>query len=155
MLLAVSVALFVVVIIGASLEWGRLLVSGRLVVAESGLSLWEGVVALVAAASGALAMGLLVAAGRGVAAAAIALASGVLITVVSLLALAQLVTRPDDLAAAVRAGAESIPLKGYVVPEIQSIMGPGGWMALVAGATVAAVGLMGLVVPAWRRRRAG
>ena len=153
-LLVVGVALFVVVIVGTSLEWGRLLVNGRLVVVESGLSLWQGVTALGAAVIGAVAMGVLVAAGRGVAAAAVALAAGVVIAVVSLLALVHLVTRPDDIAATVRAGAESIPLKGYVVPPIESIVGPGAWMALCAGAAVVVLGLIGLLVPAWRRRRA-
>jgi hypothetical protein len=154
-LLVVGVALFVVVIVATSLEWGRLLVNGRLVVAESGLSLWQGVTALGAAVIGAVAMGVLVAAGRGVAAAAVALAAGVVIAVVSLLALVHLVTRPDDIAATVRAGAESIPLKGYVVPPIESIVGPGAWMALGAGAAAVVLGLIGLLMPAWRRRRAG
>jgi hypothetical protein len=154
-LLVVGVALFVVVIVGSSLEWGRLLVNGRLVVAESGLSMWQGVTALAAAVIGAVTMGVLVAAGRGVPAAAVAVAAGIVITVVSLLALVHLVTRPDDIAATVRAGAEAIPLKGYVVPPIESIVGPGAWMALGAGAAVVAVGLVGLLVPAWRRRRAG
>ena len=153
-LLAGCVALFVVVIISTSLEWGRLLVNGRLVVAESGLSLWQGVGALVVAGIGAVVMGVLVAAGRGAPAAAAALAAGAIVTVASLLALVQLVTRPDDIAATVRAGAESIPLTGYVVPPIESIVGPGVWIALGAGAAAGVLGLMGLIVPAWRRRRA-
>ncbi|MGB0730685.1 MAG: hypothetical protein ACPGRF_00720, partial [Miltoncostaeaceae bacterium] len=49
-LLVAGVAACIAVVIGTGLEWGRLLVNGRLVVAEGGLSLWQGVVALVAAA---------------------------------------------------------------------------------------------------------
>jgi hypothetical protein len=154
-LLVIGVALFVVVIIGTSLEWGRLLVNGRLVVAESGLALWQGIMAMAAAVLGAVIMGVLVAAGRGVPAAAAALVAGLVITAASLLALVHLVTRPDDIAATVRAGAEAIPLKGYVVPPIESIVGPGTWVALLAGVTIVALGLVGLLVPAWRRRRAG
>jgi predicted membrane metal-binding protein len=44
-------------------------------------------------------------------------------------------------------------LKGYRVPLIESMVGPGTWLALTAGALLALVGLVGLVVPAWRARR--
>ena len=71
----------------------------------------------------------------------------------SVQALVWLVTRPDAIADQVRAGAESIPLKGYVVPSIESIVGPGAWVALVAGVLLTLVGLVGVVVPSWRRRR--
>ncbi len=152
-LLVIAVGLFVVVVIGCSLEWGRLLVNGRLVIAESGLSLWQGVTALAAAAIGAVTMGILVAAGRGMAAACVALVSGLVVAVAALVAVVHLVTRPDAIAATVRAGAESIPLKGYVVPPIESIVGPGAWVVLGAGAAIVIVGLAGLVGPAWRRRR--
>jgi hypothetical protein len=151
-LLVAGVVLCVVVVVGSGVEWGRLLVNGRLVVIEDGLSLWQGVVVLIAAAAGALAMALSVAASRGRPAALAALASGVVITVVSIQALVWLVTRPDAIAAQVKAGAEAIPLTGYVVPPIESVLGPGGWMALAAGILLLMLGLVALVVPAWRGR---
>jgi uncharacterized membrane protein HdeD (DUF308 family) len=52
----------------------------------------------------------------------------------------------------VKAGAEAIPLTGYVVPPIESVLGPGGWMALAAGILLLMLGLVALVVPAWRGR---
>lgn len=155
LLLALGVVASVVIIIGASIEWGRLLVDGRLVVIEDGLSLWQGVVALLAAALGAVLMGLLVAAGRGRPAALTALVTGAVVTAVSAHALVFLVTRPDDLAATVKAGAEAIPLKGYVVPQIQSIVGPGAWMALIGGVVLALIGLVAVVAGAWSGRRSG
>jgi hypothetical protein len=127
-LLVAGVVLCVVVVVGSGVEWGRLLVNGRLVVIEDGLSLWQGVVVLIAAAAGALAMALSVAASRGRPAALAALASGVVITVVSIQALV------------------------YVVPPIESVLGPGGWMALAAGILLLMLGLVALVVPAWRGR---
>jgi len=155
-LLAAGVVLLVVAIVGAGIEWGRLLVNGRLVVVEDGLSLWQGVVVLLAAALGAVLMGVAVAAGRGRLAAASALVAGAVVTAASLAGLVWLATRPTDIADRVRRGAEAIPLEGYVVPPIESIIGPGAWLSLVAGALLLAVGLAGLVVPAWRgRRRAG
>jgi hypothetical protein len=108
---------------------------------------------LVVAAVGALVVGLAVAASRGRLAALAALVSGVAIAIVCVQALVWLVTRPDAIADQVRAGAESIPLKGYVVPSIESIVGPGAWVALVAGVLLTLVGLVGVVVPSWRRRR--
>jgi hypothetical protein len=154
LLLAAGVVPAIVIIIGASLEWSRLLVNGRVVVVEDGLSLWQGVTAMVAAALGAIAMALLVASGRGRPAALVALLAGALAAAVSAHALVFVVTRPEAIAATVRAGAESIPLPGYVVPEIQSIVGPGAWMAFSGGVLLALVGLGALVASAWRRRSA-
>lgn len=154
-LMAGGLALCVLAIIGASLEWGRLIVNGRLVVVEDGLSLWQGVTVMTAAAVGALVMALAVASGRGRAAGLVALVAGVVIVVASINALSWLVTRPDELAEQVRAAAEDIPLKGYTVPPIESVVGPGGWMALVAGALLAAAGLVAVVAWAWRGRRRG
>lgn len=152
-LLVVGLVLAMTAIIGAALEWGRLIVNGRLVVIEDGLSTWQGVVVLVVAALGALAMALSVAASRRRPAAVAALVSGVVIAGVAIDALSWLVTRPDDIAAQVKAGAEAIPLKGYVVPPIESVLGPGGWIALAAGLLLALLGLVALLVPAWRGRR--
>lgn len=155
-LLAMGVALFAVAIIGSGIEWGRLLVNGRLVVIDDGLSTWQGVTALIAAATGALLMALAVAAGRARAAAGAALVAGVVIVAAAVAGLTWLVTRPSDIADQVRRGAEAIPLKGYRVPPIESIIGPGAWLVLAAGAALVVLGLVGLVVPAWRaRRRAG
>lgn len=154
-LMAAGLALCVLAIIGASLEWGRLIVNGRLVVVEDGLSLWQGMTVLVAAAVGALLMGFAVASGRGRAAGLVALVAGIVITMAAISALSWLVTRPDDLAEQVKAAAADIPLKGYVVPPIESIIGPGGWMALAAGALLAAAGLVAVVMWAWRGRRRG
>ena len=154
-LLVAGVALAATAVVASGIEWGRLLVRGRLVVIEDGLSLWQGVTVLVVAAVGALVMALAVAASRGRLAALAALASGVAIAIVCVQALVWLVTRPDAIADQVRAGAESIPLKGYVVPSIESIVGPGAWVALVAGVLLTLVGLVGVVVPSWRRRRGG
>ena len=152
-LLAGGLALCVLAIIGAGLEWGRLIVNGRLVVVEDGLTLWQGVTVLVVAALGALAMALAVASGRGRAAALIALVAGVAIAAVSMSALSWLITRPGDIAEQVNAAAADIPLKGYVVPPIESIVGPGGWIALVAGALLAVAGLAAVVAWAWAGRR--
>lgn len=153
LLMSAGVVLFVVAIVGSGIEWGRLLVNGRLVVVDDGLALWQGVVVLVAAAVGAAVMAVAVAAGRGRLAAATALVAGLVIAASSLAAITWLVTRPSDIADQVRRGAESIPLVGYVVPPIESLVGPGAWMALVAGALLLLIGLAGLVVPAWRGRR--
>lgn len=152
-LMAAGVSLCAVAIIGASLEWGRLIVNGRLVVVEDGLSLWQGVTVLVAAAVGALLMALAVASGRGRAAGLVALVAGLVITVMAVNALAWLVTRPEDIAEQVKAAAADIPLTGYVVPPIESIIGPGGWMALASGALLAAAGLVAVITWAWRGRR--
>lgn len=153
LLLSAGVVLFVLAIVGSGIEWGRLLVKGRLVVVEDGLSLWQGVVVLVAAAVGAVLMGTAVAAGRGRLAAAAALVAGAVIAAASLAAITWLVTRPSEIADQVRAGAEAIPLKGYVVPPIESLIGAGAWVSLVAGSLLLLLGLVGLVVPAWRGRR--
>jgi hypothetical protein len=67
--------------------------------------------------------------------------------------LVHLVTRPADIAEVVAAGAKVIDLKGYRVPLIESAVGAGTWLALVAGAALALVGLVAVVVPAWRARR--
>lgn len=64
-LLSAGVVLFALAIVGSGVEWGRLLVNGRLVVVEDGLSLWQGVTVLAAAAAGALLMGIAAASGRG------------------------------------------------------------------------------------------
>lgn len=151
-LLVAGIVFSVAAVVGAGIEWGRLLVNGRLVVIEDGLSLWQGVVVMVAAALGVLLMAFAVAASRGRPAAAAALVSGAVIVAVSAQALVWLVTRPDDIAAQVKAGAEAIPLKGYVVPPIESVLGPGGWISLVAGALLVVLGVAGLVLPAWRGR---
>jgi hypothetical protein len=151
--LAVGVLLCAVALIGAGLEWGRLVVSGRLVVVQGGLSLWQGVTVLVAAAVGALVMALAVARGRGRAAALVGLIAGVVITAVAGDALAWLVTRPEDLADEVTAAAAGIPLKGYVVPPIESIIGAGAWISLVAGALLLVVSLGAVIISAWRGRR--
>lgn len=152
-LMAGGLALCVLAIIGASIEWGRLIVNDRLVVVEDGLTLWQGVVVLVVATLGALAMALAVATGRGRAAGLTALVAGVVITVVAISALSWLVTRPGDIAEQVKAAAADIPLKGYVVPPIESIVGPGGWMALAAGALLALAGLVAVIAWAWAGRR--
>ncbi len=153
--LALGPAACIAVVIGTGLEWGRLLVNGRLVVAEVGLSLWQGISALAVATAGATAMGLLMASGRRRYAALAALATGAVVTGLTAQALSWLVSRPGDIADQVRAGAESIPLQGYIVPTIESVVGPGAWLTLVAGIVLLLVGLAGLVVPAWRARRRG
>lgn len=152
-LLSAGVVLFALAIVGSGVEWGRLLVNGRLVVVEDGLSLWQGVTVLAAAAAGALLMGIAAASGRGRLSAASALLAGTVIMVASIAALAWLVTRPSDIADRVRRGAEAIPLRGYVVPPIESLIGPGAWMSLAAGALLVVLGVAGLVIPAWRGRR--
>lgn len=155
-LMAGGLALCVLAIIGASLEWGRLIVNGRLVVVEGGLSLWQGVTVLVAAVVGALLMAFAVASGRGRAAGLVALVAGAVITIVSINALSWLVTRPDELADQVSEAAADIPLEGYVVPRIESVVGPGGWMALAGGVLLAIAGLVAVVTWAWSGRgRAG
>jgi len=154
-LMAAALALCVVAIVGASLEWGRLIVHGRLVVVEDGLSLWQGVTVLVAAVVGALVMALAVASARGRAMGLVALVAGIVICVASISALSWLVTRPDDIAEQVKGAAADIPLEGYVVPPIESIAGPGGWMALAAGALLAVAGFVAVVTWAWRGRRRG
>lgn len=151
-LLVAGIVFSVAAVVGAGIEWGRLLVNGRLVVIEDGLSMWQGIVVLVAAAVGALLMAFAVAASRARPAAVASLVSGVVIAIVSVQALVWLVTRPDDIAAQVKAGAEAIPLKGYVVPPIESVLGPGGWISLAAGILLVVLGVAGLVVPAWRGR---
>ncbi len=152
-LLVAGVAPAVAAVVASGLEWGRLLVNGRLVVIDSGLSLWQGMVVLIAAVAGAVVMALSIAAGRARVASLAALVPGMVIAAVATEALVWLVARPADLADRVRAGAEAIALKGYVVPPIESILGPGGWIALAAGLLMMAAGLLGLVVPAWRARR--
>ena len=76
-----------------------------------------------------------------------------MIAVVALIEVIHLVTRPAQIADIARAGAARIPLKGYRVPPIESSVGAGTWLALVAGTALAVVGLVALVVPAWRARR--
>ncbi len=154
-LLVAGVAFAALAIVGAGVEWGRLLVRGRLIVIDDGLSLWQGVVVLIAAAVGAIAMAFAATTGRTRLVAVVALASGAAITAISAQTLTWLVMRPEELAEQIRAGAQSIPLTGYVVPRIESMIGPGVWMALIAGLLLALTGLVGIVVPGWRRRRAG
>ncbi len=151
--LVIAIVLSVVVIVSTGLEWGSLTVRHILVVAEPGTGEWQGVAALVAATAGVLWVGLAATRGRMALAALGALVAGLAISVVALLEVVHLVTRPAQIADVVRAGAASIPLKGYRVPPIESSVGPGTWIALAAGAALALVGLVALVVPAWRARR--
>jgi len=151
-LLLVIVLAVVVVVIGTSLEWGSLAVRGRLVISEGGLGEWQGVVALAAALAGATCGALGMAARSMVAGALGALVAGVVIVVVSVSEVVHLVGRPEVIAEVVRAGARSIPLPGYVVPLIESTIGPGVWVTLAGGAVLAAVGLATLVWSTWRRR---
>ena len=149
----VTALLCVAIIISVGMEWGSLSVAHRLVVTESGVGEWQGVVALVAAILGLLIIGIAISRGRGRPAALAALIAGLVTFVVALLELVHLATRPADIADMARAGAAAIPLKGYRVPLIESMVGPGTWLALTAGAVLALVGLVGVVVPAWRARR--
>ena len=141
----VTAVLCVAVILSVGMEWGSLSVRHQLVVSEPGTGEWQGVVALIAAIVGLLAVGFAISRGRGRRAALAALLAG--------LEVVHLVTRPADIANVVRAAAAAIPLKGYRVPLIESMVGPGTWLALAAGALLALVGLVGVVVPAWRARR--
>lgn len=152
-LLAAAVPLFAAAIVGSGIEWGRLLVRGRIVVIDDGLSTWQGVLALVAAVLGAVAAAAAVTAGRARAAAIVTLCSGLVIMAAAASGLARVATRPSDVADEVLRGAESIPLRGYVVPRIDGVVGPGAWVTFAAGAALALLGLTGLVVPAWRARR--
>jgi uncharacterized membrane protein YkgB len=140
-------------ILAVGMEWGSLSVRHQLVVSEPGTGEWQGVVALIAGIVGLLAIGFAIARGRGRRAALAALLAGGVIFVVALIEVVHLVTRPADIADVVRAGAAAIPLKGYRVPLIESTVGPGTWLALVAGALLALAGLAGVVLPAWRARR--
>ena len=149
----VTALLCVAIFVSVGMEWGSLFVQRRLVIAEPGIGEWQGVVALVAAILGLLVICVAIARGRGRPAALAALAAGLVTFVVALLELVHLATRPADIAELARAGAAAIPLKGYRVPLIESMVGPGAWLALTAGALLALVGLVGLVVPAWRARR--
>lgn len=147
----ISVAVMVVVI-GTGLQWGSLSVRGRLVVSEPGLGEWQGVVALcVALAAGVC--GALVMVARSLLASALAVVvAGLVIVTVSISEVVHLVSRPEDIAEVVRAGARSIPLPGYMVPLIQSAIGPGVWVTLAGGALLVAVGLVALVGSTWRVR---
>lgn len=149
----VTALLCVTIFISVGLEWGSLSVAHRLVVTEPGIGEWQGVVALMAAILGLLMIGLAISRGRGRPAALAALIAGLVTFAAALLELVHLTTRPADIAELARAGAAAIPLKGYRVPLIESMVGPGTWLALTAGAALALAGLIGLVVPAWRARR--
>jgi len=149
----VTAALCAVIIAATGLEWGSLSVHGRLVVSETGTGEWQGLVALVSAIAGLLVIGFATARGRGRPAALAALISGLVVVVAALLEVVHLVTRPTDIAATVRAGAAAIPLKGYRVPLIESAVGTGTWIALLAGALLTLAGLAAVVIPAWRARR--
>jgi len=149
----VTAGLCVAIISSVAMEWGSLFVQHRLVVTESGLGEWQGVVALVAAILGLAVIAVAISRGRGRPAALAALIAGLVTFVVALLELVHLAIRPADIADMARAGAAAIPLKGYRVPLIESMVGPGTWLALAAGAVLALAGLVGVVVPAWRARR--
>ncbi len=149
----VAAVLCVAVILSVGMEWGSLSVRHQLVVSEPGTGEWQGVVALIAAIVGLLAVGFAISRGRGRRAALAALLAGLVVFIAALLEVVHLVTRPAQIADVVRAGAAAIPLKGYRVPLIESMVGPGTWLALAAGALLALVGLVGVVVPAWRARR--
>ena len=151
--LLVTALLCVAIVISVGMEWGSLSVQHRLVVTEPGIGEWQGIVALVAAILGLVIIAVASARGRGRPAALAALIAGLVTVVVALLELVHLATRPADIAALARAGAAAIPLKGYRVPLIESMVGPGTWLALVAGALLVVAGLIGVVVPAWRARR--
>jgi len=149
----VAAVLCAVVIVATGLEWGSLSVHGRLVVSETGTGDWQGLVALAAAIAGLLVIGVATARGRGRPAALAALIAGLAVLAAAVLEVVHLVTRPTDIAETVRAGAAAIPLKGYRVPLIESAVGAGTWVALLAGVLLALAGLAGLVIPAWRARR--
>lgn len=151
--LALAIVLCVAVIVSTGLEWGSLMVRRMLIVSEPGTGEWQGVVALIAATAGLLAIGLSAARGRMRPAALAALMTGAVIVVVAVLEVFHLVTRPSDIAGIVKAGAAQIPIRGYRVPLIESTVGPGTWLALGAGAALALLGLVALVGPAWRARR--
>ena len=151
--LAIAVLLGALVIIATGLEWGSLSVHSQLVVSESGLGEWQGVAVLIAAVVGLLVIGFAIALGRPAIAAMGALVCGLVITAMAIAEIVHLVTRPADIAAGVRAGAAAIPLKGYRVPLIESSVGPGTWLALIAGMLLALVGLLSVIIPAWRARR--
>lgn len=151
LVVAIAVAV-VVVVIGTGLQWGSLSVRGRLVISEPGLGEWQGVVALcVALAVGV--WGAFVMAMRSLLASALAaVVAGLAIVTVSISEVVHLVSRPEDIAEMVRAGARAIPLPGYMVPLIQSAIGPGVWVTLAGGALLVAVGLVALVGSTWRAR---
>ena len=151
--MVVSALMCAAIIVSTGMEWGSLSVRRQLVVSEPGTGEWQGVVALIAAIVGLLVIGLAISRGRGRIAGLTALLTGLVVFVVAVLELVHLATRPADIAEVVRAGAASIPLKGYRVPLIESAVGPGTWIALIAGALLLLVGLAGVVVPAWRARR--
>lgn len=151
--LVTAVLLGAVVIIATGLEWGILSVNYRLVVSEPGMGEWQGVVAFVAAVAGMLVIGFAMALGRRAIAAMGALISGLVIAAMAIAEVVHLVTRPADIAAVVRAGAAAIPLKGYRMPPIESSVGPGTWLALIAGLLLTLVGLLSVIIPAWRSRR--
>ena len=151
--LVTAVLLGAVVIIATGLEWGILSVNSRLVVSEPGMGEWQGVVALVAAVAGMLVIGFAMALGRRAIAAMGALISGLVIAAMAIAEVVHLVTRPADIAAVVRAGAAAIPLKGYRKAPIESSVGPGTWLALIAGLLLTLVGLLSVIIPAWRSRR--
>ncbi len=149
---AASVLLAMVIIISTGLEWGSLSVRHQLVVAEPGVGEWQGVVVLITSVIGLLAMGLALAVRRRALAAAAALVTGLVVVVMAFAEVVHLATRPQKIADVVRAAADSIPLEGYRVPLIESSVGVGTWLALVAGALLGLVALVALVVPAWRAR---
>lgn len=149
---AASVLLAMVIIISTSLEWGSLSVRHRLVVAEIGVGEWQGVVVLITSVIGLMALGLALALGRRALATTAALVTGLVVVVMAFAEVVHLATRPQKIADVVLAGAASIPLKGYQVPLIESSVGVGTWLALVAGALLFLAGLVALVVPVWRAR---
>lgn len=151
--MVVSAVLCAAIIVATGMEWGSLSVRRQLVVSEPGTGEWQGVVALIAAIVGLLIIGFAISRGRGRIAGLAALVTGLVVFVAALLEVVHLVTRPADIAEVVRAGAASIPLQGYRVPLIESAVGPGTWLALIAAALLAVAGLAGVVVPAWRARR--
>ncbi|MSO43908.1 MAG: hypothetical protein EXQ74_01145 [Thermoleophilia bacterium] len=150
--LVALIGLSVLVAIGVNLEWGRLAVDGRLVVADTGLALWQGVTVLVVTCIGAALAGLGTSARRTSRTGVMTLVTGVVVTAVAGQAVAHLVARPADIAAAVQAGADSIPLRGYVMPVIESTVGAGAWMTLTAGLLTGILGLAQILIPVWRAR---
>ncbi len=152
---AASVLLAMVIIISTALEWGSLSVRNQLVVAELGVGEWQGVVVLITSVIGLLAMALALAVGRRALAITAALVTGSVVVMVAFAEVVHLAMRPQKIADEVRAAAASIPLKGYRVPLIESSVGVGTWLALLAGALLFLVGLVALVAPVWRARHSG
>jgi len=152
---AASVLLVMAIIISTGLEWGSLSVQHRLVVAETGVGEWQGVAVLITSVIGLLAMGLALAVGRRALAAAAVLVTGLVVVVMAFAEVVHLATRPQKIADVVGAAADSIPLKGYLMPLIESSVGAGTWLALLAGALLFLVGLVALVAPVWQARHSG